>query len=42
MILFGVGNMLSDVIECLNLLGKRVTMMVINVPELKRERTKGF
>ncbi len=42
MALIGVGKMLSDVIECANLLDKRVTMMVLNVPEQKRERTKGF
>ncbi len=42
MILFGVGNMLSDVFECVKLLGKRVTMIVINMPEQKRERTKDF
>ncbi len=40
MILFGVSNMLSDVVECINLLGKRVTRLVINMPEQKRERTK--
>lgn len=42
MILFGVGNMLSDVFECSNLLGKRVTRIVLNMPEQKRERTKDF
>jgi sugar O-acyltransferase (sialic acid O-acetyltransferase NeuD family) len=42
MILFGVSNMLSDIYECLNLLGKKVTTIVVNVPELKRERTKEF
>ena len=42
MVLFGVGNMLSDVYDCVNALGKKVTMLVINVPEQKRERTKGF
>ncbi len=42
MILFGVSNMLSDVVECANLLGKRITRIVINVPEQKRERTKDF
>src|SRR5574337_606920 len=40
MILFGVGNMLSDIYECVNLLGKRVTRIVINAPEQKRRRTK--
>ncbi len=40
MILFGVGNMLSDIFECVHLVGKRVTRIVINVPEQKRERTK--
>ncbi len=40
MVLIGVSNMLSDVFECVNLLGKRVTKIVINVPEKKRERTK--
>ncbi len=42
MILFGVGNMLSDVFDCVNLLGKKITRIVINVPEQKRERTKDF
>jgi sugar O-acyltransferase (sialic acid O-acetyltransferase NeuD family) len=42
MVLFGVSNMLSDVYECLNLLGKKVTRIVINVREKKRERTKDF
>ncbi len=40
MILFGVGNMLSDIYECAHLLGKRVTEIVTNEPEQKRERTK--
>ncbi len=40
MVLFGVGNMLSDIYECVNLLGKRVTRIVLNTPEQKRERTK--
>ncbi|HUI45958.1 MAG TPA: hypothetical protein VL122_08275 [Nitrospirota bacterium] len=42
MILFGVSNMLSDIYECVNLQGKKVTKIVLNVPELKRERTKDF
>jgi sugar O-acyltransferase (sialic acid O-acetyltransferase NeuD family) len=42
MILFGVSNMLSDIYECLNLQGKRVTQIVINIPEERRERTKGL
>lgn len=42
MILFGVSNMLSNVYECVNELGKKVTRIVLNVPEQKRERTKGF
>ena len=42
MILFGVSNMLSDVYECINLLGKKVTRIVINVREKTRERTKDF
>lgn len=42
MILFGLGNMLSDVVECVNLLGKRVTRIVINLPEKKRQRTKDY
>lgn len=42
MILFGVGNMLSDVFDCVNLLGKKVAGIVINVPEEKRGRTKTF
>jgi sugar O-acyltransferase (sialic acid O-acetyltransferase NeuD family) len=40
MILFGVSNMLSDIYECVNLLGKKITAIVLNVPEQKRERTK--
>ncbi len=40
MILFGVSNMLSDIYECVNLLGKKITRIVINVPEQKREQTK--
>ena len=42
MILFGVSNMLSDIYECVNLQGKKVMKIVLNVPELKRERTKDF
>jgi sugar O-acyltransferase (sialic acid O-acetyltransferase NeuD family) len=42
MILFGVSNMLSDVYECISLLGKKVTRLIINVPENMRERTKDF
>jgi len=42
MILFGVSNELSDVYECINLLGKKVTRIVINVREKTRERTKDF
>ncbi len=42
MILFGVSNMLSSVFDCTNLLGKKVTRIVINVPEQVRERTKDF
>jgi sugar O-acyltransferase (sialic acid O-acetyltransferase NeuD family) len=42
MILFGVSNMLSDVYECINLMGKKVTRIVINVREETRERTKDF
>jgi sugar O-acyltransferase (sialic acid O-acetyltransferase NeuD family) len=34
--------MLSDIYECANLLGKKVTGIVLNVPERKRERTKDF
>ncbi len=40
MIFFGVSNMISDIYECVNLLGKKVAKIVLNVPELKRERTK--
>jgi sugar O-acyltransferase (sialic acid O-acetyltransferase NeuD family) len=42
MVLFGVGNMLSDVYECANELGKNITKIIINVPEQRRERTKDF
>ncbi len=42
MILFGVSNMLSDIYECLKLRGKKIRKIVINVSELKRERTKNF
>jgi sugar O-acyltransferase (sialic acid O-acetyltransferase NeuD family) len=42
MILFGVSNELSDVYECINLLGKKVLQIVINVKEKTRERTKDF
>jgi hypothetical protein len=42
MVLFGVGNMLSDVYEIVNALGKKVTRIVINVPEQRRERSKDF
>ena len=42
MILFGMSNMLSDIYECINLLGKKVTRIVVNVPEQKRDRTKDF
>jgi sugar O-acyltransferase (sialic acid O-acetyltransferase NeuD family) len=42
MILFGVGNMLSDVYECVNLMGRKVTRIVINMPEQKRDRAKDF
>jgi len=42
MVLFGVSNMLSDVYDCVNALGKKVTRLVVNAPEQKRERTKGF
>jgi hypothetical protein len=42
MILFGVSNMLSDVYDCVHALGKKITWIVLNVPEEKRERTKGF
>jgi UDP-3-O-[3-hydroxymyristoyl] glucosamine N-acyltransferase len=42
MILSGISNMLSDIYECINLLGKRVTQIVINIPEETRERTKDF
>ena len=40
MVLFGVSNMVSDVYECARELGKKITKIVINVPEQKRERTK--
>ena len=40
MILFGVSNMLSDIYGCVMELGQKVTRIVVNVPEQKRERTK--
>jgi sugar O-acyltransferase (sialic acid O-acetyltransferase NeuD family) len=40
MVLFGVSNMLSDVYDCVRALGKKVTRIVLNEPEQKRERTK--
>ena len=42
MVLFGVGNMLSDVYDCAHALGKKITRIVLNAPEQKRERTKDF
>jgi UDP-3-O-[3-hydroxymyristoyl] glucosamine N-acyltransferase len=42
MILFGVGNELSDISERINLPGKKVTRIVLNVREKTRERTKDF
>jgi sugar O-acyltransferase (sialic acid O-acetyltransferase NeuD family) len=42
MVIFGVSNMLSDVYECANELGKKIIRIVINVPEQTRERTKDF
>ncbi len=42
MILFGVSNMLSDIYECVHLQNKKITKIVLNAPELKRERTKDF
>jgi len=42
MILFGVGNMLSDVYECVHEMGKKVTRIVLNAPEQMRKRTKGL
>ncbi len=40
MVLLGVSNMVSDIYECANEVGKKITQIVINVPEQKRERTK--
>lgn len=42
MVLFGVGNMLSDVIECVRGLGKDVGCIVVNGREQTRERAKDF
>jgi sugar O-acyltransferase (sialic acid O-acetyltransferase NeuD family) len=42
MIFFGISNMFSDIYECANLRGKKVTKIILNVPELKRERTKSI
>ncbi|MDA8097994.1 MAG: hypothetical protein M0042_00035 [Nitrospiraceae bacterium] len=40
MVLFGVSNRLSDIIEIVNARGKRVRKIVLNMPEEKRPRTK--
>lgn len=40
MVLFGVSNMIGDVYEIVNAMGKKVTTIVLNVPEQKRPRTK--
>ncbi len=40
MVLFGVSNMMSDIIEVVNATGKRVEAIVLNVPERMRPRTK--
>jgi sugar O-acyltransferase (sialic acid O-acetyltransferase NeuD family) len=42
MVLFGISNMLSDIYDCAQELGKRITMIVVNMPEERRERTKDY
>jgi sugar O-acyltransferase (sialic acid O-acetyltransferase NeuD family) len=42
MVLFGVSNMLGDIYECAKELDKKITRVVLNVPEEKRARTKDF
>lgn len=40
MVLFGTSNELTDIFECANKNGKKVTQIVVNIDEQKRERTK--
>jgi sugar O-acyltransferase (sialic acid O-acetyltransferase NeuD family) len=42
MVIFGVSNMLSDIYDCANGVGKKITRIIVNVPEQTRERTKDF
>jgi sugar O-acyltransferase (sialic acid O-acetyltransferase NeuD family) len=42
MVLFGFSNMISDIFEIVNDQGKKVTRIIVNMPEETRERTKSF
>ena len=42
MVLFGVSNILSDIYDCCRARQKKVTRIVMNIPEEADERTKGF
>jgi len=42
MVLFGFSNMISDIFEVVNEQGKKVTRIIVNMPEETRERTKSF
>lgn len=42
LILIGVGNMLGDIHDCAEALGRTVTTIVTNMPEVSRPRTKGL
>lgn len=42
MVLFGVSNMLSDIYECAMHVGKKITSIVVNETEKKRDRTKDY
>ena len=41
-VLFGVSNMLSDIIEAIDALGGRFSRLVVNQPEVTRPRTLGY
>lgn len=41
LVVFGVSNFLGDILDCAHALGHRVTKVVMNQPEVLRERTKG-
>lgn len=42
LILIGVGNMLGDIHDCAEALGRPVTAIVTNMPDVTRPRTKGL